>query len=468
MMIKKYICLFAIMLCAISLQAKDITEDEALAPATVSFKVVNLNSGEVVAERNSSLCATPASITKVITTATALELLGGDFRFTTLIETNGYIEDGVLHGDLIIHGDADPTLGSGFMGEMDFISRWTNKLQQQGIKHITGNIVADATCIDRCAIPIGWVWEDTGFHYGAGAFGISAYDNFCNIILKSGEPGTKPEVINIFPEQPGIIIKNEIDVLNIAKDSIHVISMPYESRKILQGGMPSNRNSYAVRSTASNPPLQVATRLYNHLKNKEITVDGEAIVQEKYKEEERTTLITYKSPQLREIIKLTNFKSNNMYAEHIFRRLGNFAMQYQATSNASINVVKRFWRRKGIDVSTLHLYDGCGLAPHNAYSADFLTSVLQYMRNSKNWDDFYNSLPTAGAEGTVAAFLRNTPLEKNVRVKSGSLSRVQAYSGYITAKDGEEYAFTIMINNYKCSRREVRAIITKWLNEAVL
>ncbi len=467
MMIRKYISLLAIILCTISLQAKNVIEDDALASATVSFKVVNLNSGEVVAERNSAQCATPASITKVITTATALELLGGDFRFTTLIETNGYIEKGILHGDLIIHGDADPTLGSGFLGEMDFITRWTDKLIQKGIKQITGNIIADATCIDRCAIPVGWVWEDTGFHYGAGTFGISAYDNFCNIMLKSGEPGSQPEVINIFPEQPDIIIKNEVEVLKIAKDSIHVISMPYESRKILQGGMPSNRNSYAVRSNSSNPPLQVATRLYNYLNKREIKVGGNPIVQEKYIDEERTTLITYTSPQLRDIIKLTNFKSNNMYAEHIFRRLGNLKMKYHATSNVSIDIIKQFWNSKGVDVSTLYLYDGCGLAPHNAYSASFLTSLLQYMRTSENWNDFYNSLPTAGLEGTVAGFLRGTPLAKRAKIKSGSLSRVQSYSGYITGKNGEEYAFTVMINNYNCSRREVRQIISKWLNEAV-
>ena len=99
-----------------------ISHSSYLTPhSTISYEVVDLKTGEVVASQNPMLCATPASVTKIITTATALELLGGDFQFSTYIETNGTIDNGVLNGDLIIRGGADPTLGSIHLGDRAFL-----------------------------------------------------------------------------------------------------------------------------------------------------------------------------------------------------------------------------------------------------------------------------------------------------------------------------------------------------------
>ena len=98
--------------------------------ATISYEVIDLKSGEVVASQNPELCATPASVTKLITTSTALELLGGDFQFSTYIETNGSIEAGVLNGDLIIRGGADPTLGSIHLGDRAFLDYFVKVIKQ--------------------------------------------------------------------------------------------------------------------------------------------------------------------------------------------------------------------------------------------------------------------------------------------------------------------------------------------------
>ena len=137
-----------------------------------------------------------------------------------------------------------------------------------------------------------------------------------------------------------------------------------------------------------------------------------------------------------------------------------------ATSSASIQVVKDFWKERGVDVSALFLYDGCGLAAQNAYSAHFLNQILVHMRKSPNWDDFYQSLPRAGREGTVGSFLYKTKLQDKARLKSGSLSGVQCYSGYII--DGsKEYAVTVMVNNFTCKRKEIKKQIEEWLLDIV-
>ena len=434
--------------------------------ATISYEVIDLKNGEVVASQNPELCATPASVTKLITTATALELLGGDFQFSTYIETNGTIVGGVLNGDLIIRGGADPTLGSIHLGDRAFLDYFVKVIKQNGINHITGDVIIDPTCLDRCPAPVKWIWEDMGFHYGAAAFGLSVYDNTSIITINSGEFGTRPTVTSVWPETPNLAIYNEVKTLRIPNDSVWAFCPPYGLALYLQGGMPANRNNYVVRTSIPNPPLVVAKSLHKMLNNCGVVVDGTYSVQTEYFPEERKLIYEYKSRKLREIIRLTNFKSNNLYAEHLFRRLGNIIMPHEATSSASIQVVKDYWKKQGIDISALFLYDGCGLAAQNAYSAHFLNQILVHMRKSPNWDDFYQSLPRAGREGTVGSFLYKTKLQDNARLKSGSLSGVQCYSGYIMYGD-KEYAVTVMVNNFACKRRDIKNQIEEWLLDIV-
>ncbi len=434
--------------------------------STISYEVVNLKSGEVVASQNPMLCATPASVTKIITTATALELLGGDFQFSTYIETNGAIDNGVLNGDLIIRGGADPTLGSIHLGDRAFLDYFVKVIKHKGINHITGDVIIDPTCLDRCAASVKWIWEDMGFHYGAAAFGLSAYDNTSIITMNSGDFGTKPIITSVWPETPNLAIYNEVKTLSIPNDSVWAFCQPYGLALYLQGGMPVNRNNYVVRTSIPNPSLVVAKSLHKMLGDYGVKVDGDYSVQTEYFSEQRTLIYEYKSRKLREIIRLTNFKSNNLYAEHIFRRLGNIIMPNEATSSASIQVIKDYWAKQGVDVSALFLYDGCGLAAQNAYSAHFLNQILVHMRKSPNWDDFYQSLPRAGREGTVGSFLYKTKLQDIARLKSGSLSGVQCYSGYIMHGD-KEYAVTVMVNNFTCKRKDVKKQIEEWMLDIV-
>ena len=280
--------------------------------ATISYEVVDLQSGTVVASQNPELCATPASVTKLITTATALELLGGDFQFSTYIETNGTIEGDVLNGDLIIRGGADPTLGSIHLGDRAFLDYFVKVIMHAGIKHITGNVIVDPTCLDRCPASVKWIWEDMGFHYGAAAFGLSAYDNTSIITMNSGAFGTKPIVTSVWPETPNLAIYNEVKTLAIPNDSVWAFCQPLGLALYLQGGMPANRNNYVVRTSIPNPPLVVAKSLHKMLNDWGVTVEGDYSVQTEYFPEERTLIYEYKSRKLREIIRLTNFKSNNL------------------------------------------------------------------------------------------------------------------------------------------------------------
>lgn len=474
MNMRKTICLLLLIITicqsnlnAINHQNKQSDNNDPLKGARISFMVKDVETGKIIMENNPYMCVTPASVTKIITTASAIEILGADFRFETKIKHDGHIDDnGVLHGNLYIVGDGDPTLGSSYLGDRNFISDWCRRIKNQGITHITGNIIADARCYDHCAVPISWCWEDMGTHYAPGVYGLSAYDNTFSIIMESHAPESVPSVVGVYPNMPDLVIINKAKVLRQAKDSIYVFGIPYDQRRIIDGGMPANRSRYPVRCDIGNPPLFVAQNLKSTLPIYGILCDGKATDSAVISTDSLPTLVSYKSPELSDIIKKTNFKSNNMYAEHIFKHIGLSATKSEASNMHAASVIKDFWTSKGIDFSTIRLDDGSGLSPQNAYSASLLVDILCYMHNSNNAKVFYESLPTAGKEGTVAGFLYKTEMEGKAKIKSGSMSNVQCYSGYINAANGHRYAFAAMINFYGSKRKDIRNVIKQWLLEA--
>ena len=162
---KRLAIIFLLFINALLLSALTPADSAVIRSSVVSYKMVNLKSGEVVADVNSSMAATPASVTKLITTATALELLGADYRFPTYLETDGYISNDTLFGNLIIRGSGDPTFGSSLCGSKAIVDSVVNVIIQKGVKVICGDVIADASCYSRNPVPDKWVWEDLGFNY---------------------------------------------------------------------------------------------------------------------------------------------------------------------------------------------------------------------------------------------------------------------------------------------------------------
>ena len=135
-----------------------------------------------------------------------------------------------------------------------------------------------------------------------------------------------------------------------------------------------------------------------------------------------------------------------------------------ATIDNSIDVERNCWSNRGVDLKTAIIHDGCGLSANNAISARQFVSLLTYMREkSKNWDAFYASLPVSGESGTLKVLLAKTPLHGRVHAKSGTISHVRSYAGYIECPNGEVYTFAIIVNKSSCNSRVTREQIEKYL-----
>ena len=162
------------------------------------------------------------------------------------------------------------------------------------------------------------------------------------------------------------------------------------------------------------------------------------------------TFYTNYSPALIDIINITNLHSNNFFAESILKQIGYKISNYGSNQNG-FDVIKSHWVQEEININGLNQFDGSGLSRFDAVSTDFMVDMLKSTAKKKTFDMFYNSLPSAGETGTLRNMCKGTLAEGNVHAKSGTMTRVKSYSGYVTTKSGEMLAFAIISNNHTSS-----------------
>ena len=429
--------------------------------ANIGIYIRNTRTGEVIESYRPRNSIPPASVIKLLTTATALEIFGSAYRYPTTLEYSGYVQDSTLHGDLYIVGHGDPMLGCLKQGQ-GFLASWVKAVRNAGIKRIDGRIVADMSFFDGDALNPAWLWEDAGNYYAPGVFALSYMDNTMNILLRSSEPGSVAEVLRTVPEVPGMTFDNHIRCTKTEEDGAYVSGAPYHLHRHLTGSVPSNRGDFGVKGDLPNPGLLLAQHFTKSLRQAGIAVNNDADYISEAMLLPRHNIYTHLSDSLGAIVGQTNMHSVNLYAESMFRSFGQRISLPCTIRNAEL-VMRGFWRNRGIDLTSATVKDGCGLAPQDAVSAEAFVSLLEYMTHSQEYPAFYASLPVSGKSGTLRGFLDGTPLEGRVHAKSGTIAGTKNYAGYIELPDGQQWTFAILINSATGKMRNVQPVIEKYL-----
>lgn len=443
--------------------------------ASFSLVVKDVQEGRTVYSYDTDRLQSPASVLKTVATATALEILGEDYRYPTTLEYDGILENGTLEGNLYIKGSGDPSLGSSHFapGQNKFLSTWIAALQKAGIKHITGSVISDESIFDTEGVSIKWLREDMGNYYAPGSYGISIFDNMYKLSLQTGAAGTRPVLKGTEPDIPFIRFKNYLKAAPVSSDSAYIIGAPLDDVRYLYGVLPANREAYVLKGDIPDPALYLARYLTDQLQQKGIRMDGSPscyrieVEENRWKKGERKEIVTTYSPTLREIASVCNHVSHNLYADALVKTVG---LQYKPRRNEMISsfgrgvqVVKEYWEKKGLDVFPLRMNDGSGLAPADKVSAGFMGELLVYMATESAISDaFIASLPQAGIEGSVRNFLKGSKLQGKAHLKSGGITGVRSYAGYIT-KDGKTYAVAVFSNNYSCPMSRMTRALEKLL-----
>ncbi len=437
----------------------------SLQGASVGVVVLDVASGEVLASHQPDERFTPASLLKVVTTATALQLYGSDYQFATALEARGTIDQwGTLHGSLHLVGSGSPTLGSewGSASDAAFLSLCVEAVQQAGIKRIAGQVVADASRLGSEGVSPKWLWEDMGNYYAAGVYALNYADNLYRLTLRSTAVGSTPTVVATQPPMD-ITFQNQLVAAPNSKDSAYIYGAPFSSQRYLYGSIPAQRSSFVIKGDIPNPPQHLAQTLVAKLTNSGIAVDSGATYTfaspQASQEGVVIPIYTHQSLPLGEIVAVTNQRSNNLYAESLLRLVAQQAAT-TATATQGVAQLRSYWQQQGIATSSLTMYDGSGLSPLNVLSPRFIAEVLRWVKlYSPYVTTFEQSLPTVGQTGTVRNLLYNTALAGKLHLKSGSMQGVLCYAGY--SDSGK--VVVVMINNYTTERTAVQRQIEEML-----
>ena len=396
---------------------------------------------------NPDLALTPASVQKAITTATALQILGPDYKFQTRLYRNG--------DDLIIKGGGDPLLASTSVNAE--FPAWHKALLEAEITEIKGTLIADSTHFESRTTPNQWLWGDIGNYYGAGPCGLNFHRNSYEITFQPGKVGATAKLLSTYPKPPGVTFQNNmLTGTSSSGDQGYAYSGPQRKIVTFRGTVPAG-GKFTINGSLPNPPLSCVSAFRDFLEKKEFTVNAVAVLKSSPTEE--NLIHTTESPTLAKLIIPTNQKSINLNAECIFK-----ALTPSGTTVASQKKIAAHWKKQGVDLTGFLAHDGSGLSPQNTLTARQTAHILKLVSNSEQGPAFRSSLPVAGKSGTMRYFGSGTAAEGRVVAKSGSMERVRAWSGYLVNKSGEKYAFALLINHYSGSDRAVRNAATRLLS----
>jgi serine-type D-Ala-D-Ala carboxypeptidase/endopeptidase (penicillin-binding protein 4) len=427
-----------------SLQASPILESGYL---SVSLK--NCRTGQDILSINARKALKPASNMKLITTATALGILGEDYRYKTKLLYTGQITDSTLHGNIIIKASGDPTLGSKrFKTIPDYeqlVQNWAQAIHRLGIKNVTGSLQVDQSVFEPATAPDTWQWGDLGNYYGAASYGLNYNENmFTAFFSTSRQSGTAANLLQVFPRMVNFNIDNQVlGQADTKGDNVLFYSSPLSNNLLAKGSLPTGRQAFSVRGAMINPAQTLLYMLGNALSQQNILVYNKS----EQSSPDQHLILEQVSPSLHQICSQTNIESINVFAESMLKTIG--LQKYGLGSDANgIKALREYWLLKGVNLKAFDNRDGSGLSASNYLSTQNMVDILAIAANEKYFTAFYQSIPIVGEEGTVRNFAKNSPAAGKVRAKSGTIDKVKAYSGYYYDPSGQLMCFSIIANQY--------------------
>ena len=419
-----------------------IMDDEQMKHAIMGISILKSNNAEVIFEMNPQIGLAPASCQKLITSATAMDLLGPQFRYQTILSYNGTIKEGILKGDIQLIGSGDPTLGSwrySTTKEENLLQQWVESIKQKGITKIEGELTGFNGKWDSQTLPGGWIWDDIGNYYGAGSSALNWRENQYDLFLQSGtRVGDKVSIVETKPRLYGINLTSQLISANKGSgDKAYIYLPPTAQNGFIRGTIPVDETAFTISGSFPDPSFQLLATLNAQLVLENLKPDRFSVVTDKEMPIIQPISVII-SPPLDSINYWFMKKSINLYGEALLKTMA-YAKTGTGSTEKGVELVNKFWKERGIELSALHIIDGSGLSPQNRVTADALVKVLEYARGRSWFNYFYEALP----------------VYNQMKLKSGTISGVKSFAGYHTSKNGTNYTVAIIINNYDGSGNEI-------------
>jgi D-alanyl-D-alanine carboxypeptidase/D-alanyl-D-alanine-endopeptidase (penicillin-binding protein 4) len=481
-----------------------ILADPELARGFWGIEITSLTTGKVLYQQNAEKLFTPASNTKLFTTAAALALIGPDYTFKTSVETTGVLDThGRLNGDLVLIGRGDPNLSGRELPydlrtqrndhPIKVLEDLADSLVQKGLKYVDGDIVADDSYFAFERYGEGWSQDDLVWGDGAPVSALTINDNVVFVNILPADRAGERAFVTIAPFADYYRVDNRILTTPAGTTRrIFFNREPGSTSLTLWGEIPIDDRG-ANEALAIEDPAAFASALFRSLLEKRgvtvygrdrsrhtelaglstfsVTATAEARGGEGDRprfgtENQNLVLASFESKPLLEDIRVINKVSQNLHAEILLRLLGR-QRGTSATVESGLEVVRGFLTRAGVPSEQYLFYDGSGLSRQNLVTPHAVTELLSYAWKQPWGPAFQDTLPVAGIDGSLADRLRGTPAQGKVHGKTGSLGGVKTLSGYATTTRGDQVAFSILTNNLTAPSKKVTDAIDDILVQMV-
>lgn len=447
-----------------------LSADPVARKAFEGICVVRLSDGRLLYSHDAERLFTPASNTKLVTTALALTRLGPDYRFTTRLVAEGQIDSGVLKGDLVLVGGGDPALSARTypyqpaarpLDALAAMEQFASAAASHGIRAIEGRILGDDSRYPWEPYPDGWSIDDAIWDYGAPVSALTFNDNSVTLTVRPASETGGAAALSFTPALEPFATANRVVTAAGAGSEIEIERLPHSGVLRVTGHIGTREPALAVPLAVDEPALYAARALRDALTRAGISVRGEPAARHRGEPSGIGQEIAQReSPPLSQIVQVVNKASQNLHAEILLCEVARVRGK-DGGRKAALAEMKQFLAEIGIEESQYAFEDGSGLSRMTLISPAALVKLLTYMHNSPHRGVWMAALPVGGVDGTLAARFAGHPEAAAIRAKTGSLAHVRALSGYAQSASNGLLAFSVVLNNSSAPSAELGAMLDK-------
>ena len=433
-----------------------LLKNEFFEQSIIATDIYDLTADQYLYRVNSKLLLHPASNMKLLTSITGLLSLGSDYQFLTSLYYDGDVIGNTLFGNLYVEGGCDPEFRTEDL--MNFILA----VKALNINSIVGNIYADLSFKDSIYWGAGWMWDDDPSTDAPYLSALNINGNSVTVSVLGSNVGQAADVF-IIPRSKFFTLQNRTLTVLKKEEENFFITRNWFNRKneIVVTGKVSLEKENNIdgdkKLNVINPELYFLTLFKETLINNGISVTGEIGIANlpfinKYLASVPTSFMT--------TLMNVNKNSNNLSAEMVLYAFSEKYFGRPANSQNGIKLINDLIRLSGHNPEKYRIFDGSGVSHYNLVSAELMTDILRYIYTNENniFQALIESLPIAGVDGTLAKRMTTSSAYRKVRAKTGTLSGVSALSGYVTAANGNQIAFSILIQNHVSQTSKAREI----------
>ena len=410
------------------------------AKAHVGIEVVSIKTGQKLYQRNSDHLFVPASCSKLFTGAAALSILGVDYQFETKLFLDG-------EGNLYLKGSGDPSLS-----RYD-IEKLATQLVMRGVTEV-GEIYVDNFDFDDFSQGPGWMWDEPIEYWNSPMDGLTVDHSSVHVWIIPGKQVATPPLVCIDPALRNFIIQNR--AVTGTEESLKVDRRPIPNDWTIdvEGSISFKSNPLEFKIPVPYPSIYAGQILKNLLQIRGVKIRGE--IRRERTPAKADVVAVHASAPLSQIVQYMMKHSDNLYADNLFKKMGQQAVGAPGTWQKGSLAIRQFLLRDAaIDPADMVILDGSGLSRYNLVSPRYLIQLLTYLaKEFKCSPEFTASLPISGVDGTLKN--RLTQAKSRVRAKTGSMTGITTMAGYVTTKDNDLLAFAIMINGFVRPTKEYR------------